>query len=117
MNQVVTIKKDGTISGLQRKRGQGIDLRQFGHAQIERASEIKWNEGQQRWMIEIKNTAVRAWMSDECVEILDFQDAVGSDPQMPYEVMGLGRLMFQDYDDAVKAEIVFLDAMRSRGVF
>ncbi len=47
--QVITITPSGEMQSLQRKRGRGVDVRQFGHAAIERASEITWNEPQQCW--------------------------------------------------------------------
>ena len=42
MRQVITVKPFGQMEGLQHKKGQGIDLRQFGNAEINRASEVLW---------------------------------------------------------------------------
>ena len=51
--QVITVHSDGKISGLQVKKGRGLDLRSFGPAKIVRASEIVWDEDNQAWAVEI----------------------------------------------------------------
>ncbi len=126
-NQVITITPDGTMSGLQRKRGRGVDLRQFGHAAIERASEITWNEEQQLWYVCILSAAVHrgmkwhhTWLKNGIVLRMNhWTDMVGSDA--PVGSMRCTSsdhtLEFYDYDDAVAAEVAFLDALRLRAVF
>ena len=51
--QVITVGPDGSISGLQVKPGQGVDLRDFGAANIKRASEIVFSEEAQLWYVQI----------------------------------------------------------------
>lgn len=132
MNQVITIGTDGSLSGLQRKRGKGLDLLQFGHAEIERASEITWNEPAQCWHVLVLRDQVCEWMIGPVAYVsmgatltqLNWQDSVGTPmPDGSYAIPTLsggevsGWLGFDDYDDAVAAEVKFLDSMRVRGRF
>ncbi len=114
---------------MQRKRGRGIDVRQFGHAQIERASEITWNEDQQAWTVHVLNYAAVRWMMTNTMGrehlgttltmIQWLQALPGCPPARPKGAINLpeGWLAFEDYDDAVAAEVAFLDALRLQAVF
>ncbi len=137
--QVITIAPGGAMSGLQRKRGRGVDVRQFGHATIERASEITWNEMDQCWHVRLLNRKVLEWMHPkrsimiECGEGATlcmfywvkamparetYMISAGASP--PKGSTNLSKrcwLAFEDYDDAVAAEVAFLDALRLRAVF
>lgn len=104
--QKVFIKKDGTIEGLQVKKGKGIDLRQFGKAKIERASEIVWNEKLQKWFIKVlvgrfKNRVLTTGMFSTYTKSNDISSLVDKE------------MYFEDYEDAVKKEIAFLDSVRT----
>lgn len=109
--QVVTISPDGTISGLQRKPGQGVDLRQFGKAAIVRASEIAWDDHLQKWFVDVMQEAGKGPMT-----LAKWLDA-GLTICQGGGISAQGLLIFDDYDMAVKAEIAFLDALRLRGEF
>ncbi len=126
--QVITVAPDGTMSGLQRKRGRGVDLRKFGHATIERASEIAWNEDQQAWTVHVLNRAAVRWMTHTMGREHLGATLTGDNwyyamyelsPRPPKGSVKLpeGWLAFEDYDDAVAAEVAFLDALRLRGIF
>lgn len=52
--QVITIRPDGSVQGLQVKPGKGLDLRAFGAADIRRASEIVFHPGTQKWFVEFR---------------------------------------------------------------
>lgn len=128
-HQVITIGADGSMSGLQRKPGQGLDLRQFGRAHIERASEIVWDEMAQRWQVSIFSGRVfnenglqltgtylthRMWLAGARLNPNTLAEIGGemggderNDPDAPVD--------FQDYDAAVRAEIAYLDALRLAG--
>ncbi len=86
--QVVTIAPDGAISSLRRK--DGLDLRQFGNVEIQRVSDIKWNYKRQCWYVKII-----------------------AGPRKGETLL----VPFKEYEEAVEAEIIFLDALRKRGVF
>jgi hypothetical protein len=113
--QVITVGPDGSMSGLQRKPSEGVDLRQFGRASITRASEILWHEPAQRWTIRVlsepfRNMPVTAAMVR----------AIGLEPAgfvgcCVDDTVSAGTLSFLDYDQAVAAEIAFLDALRVAG--
>jgi hypothetical protein len=112
--QVVTVHPDGTMSSLQRKRGQGLDLRLFGPVEIERASSIVWNDTAQAWEIELQmqpftGTRVSAthWAEAGYTLWPEEAHAAPDDQQAPF--------LFDDYDDAVAVEIRLLDGLRIRG--
>jgi len=117
--QVITITPGGGMSGLQRKPGQGIDLRRFGRAKISRASLIEWDEAEQAWFInvtqEVGRGRVSVWdyaQTDARMPIADFVPSVRTEKYQPD-----GLLLFDEYEDAVKAEIAYLDALRKQGRF
>lgn len=114
--QVITITAAGEVSGLQRKPGQGLDLTKLGKAKVERVSEIVWDEYHQAWIVEIKTGP----LAGERLTV-SLCDAHGFDWQTfegdRYSGHPDRRMVFADYDMAVKAEIKFLDYVRLRGIF
>ncbi len=84
----MTIAPDGVISSLRRK--DGLDLRQFGNVEIQRISDIKWDVEKQKWYVEIIAGPMKG----------DILFAI-----------------YEEYEDAVKAEIRYLDAFRRKGIF
>ncbi len=131
MKQVITIAPDGAMSGLQMKPGKGVDLRQFGKADIKRVSEILWSAQAQKWYIEgvtghLKGHIFRHddyWgvrrMNRLAREVKKAYGGVaawapGADPmQVPHGIM-----LFDNYDHAVAAEIVTLNRFRKEdGIF
>jgi hypothetical protein len=111
--QVITIGTDGRISGLQVKPGRGVDIRQFNdRADVKRASEIVATSDGQAWFIDVLQEAGRgvvraAHLRDVGVPVNGF--ACTETPS--------GLLTFPDYDEAVRCEIAYLDALRLRGLF
>lgn len=122
--QVITVKADGTIEGLQRKPGQGLDLRQFGKAVIKRASDIEWQEGDQMWAVRLLGDHALSGtlvIARSFIEMTAKGDGGTLDPGAV--ISGDWRvreadnaLLFENYDDAVKIEITYLDALRLRGL-
>lgn len=112
--QVITIEQDGSISGLQRKPGQGMDLRQFGKAQIVRASEIVWDEAVQHWFVDVLQEAGKGPLTTT-----KWREA--GLPAFPVGAnCGLeagSTYYFKEYDEAVAAEIAYLDALRLTGKY
>ena len=110
MRQVITFCVDGSVSGLQHKKGRGVDLRQFGEVHIERASHIIWSDMRQRWLVEFLTGPYTGQLLDCSI----WKHAVGNDLPMPKESFTLedGTITFQDYDDAVSAEVATLDGLR-----
>ena len=130
MKQVVTIGPDGTISGLLHKKGQGFDPRVLGKAQIERASEVVWLDMEQAWVVEFRSGAGRwagAVLDQAVLMVADLGFETGT---VPFDFKGFawdaygrvhqqgdhGVLLFENYEDGVKAEIAVLDALRLKGL-
>lgn len=111
-NQVINIGVDGSVSSLQRKQGQGTDLRKLGEADIERASEIIWSKNNQKWYIQLLEPYNRK------VTIYDIEDGY------PFLCEYVDRRVltvddtayFNEYDHAVHAEILVLNkkALRNK---
>ena len=117
MNQVITISTDGSIVGLDHKR-KGLDLRQFGKAKTERATLIEWDEAKQAWFI--------LWVADGQAVGLPWSDAeefqrYGVDftahngYPLSDEAEENPTIFFNDYEDAVTAEVAVIQAMQLRG--
>lgn len=116
MQQVVTISPEGIISGLQRKPGQGVDLRKFGPCVIARASDIRATEDGQRWTVNLMTGpfAGRALDLDIAYRAGLFRPgAEAVDAHLEAE----GVLSFDDYEKAVMVEIRALDGLRLNGEF
>jgi hypothetical protein len=125
--QVITIGRDGSMSGLQRKPGQGLDLRQFGKADIKRASLIEWDAERQAWFIDVlqeagrgkltfsafRNSQPESWRADRAGDKLTALAPSG----WARDHNGDDVLLFAEYDEAVKVEIAYLDALRLKGQF
>ena len=109
MKQLITVAPDGSISGLQMKRGHGIDLREFGNADIQRTSLIEWSSAEQRWFIRFLH---RKDGGPECYSCSDFHK-FGIWP-LHSTVDADGVMYFDDYEDAVDVEVDVVQATRQR---
>lgn len=112
------------MQGLQRKQGQGLDLRSFGNADIKRVSLVEWDQDQQRWYI----IGQRGTMTDVQLSLIYVMNAFDmKERQAMRHVVSLidstrcvietktTPLYFDEYDDAVKVEIAFYDQCRKTG--
>lgn len=116
MKQVITVTPEGVIEGLQHKKGRGMDLRQFGEADIQRASEIVWVAGHsQKWVIRLMVGVLNgAFVTPKSWQLMTGKEWTGD--TLPGLTVALGEVLaFDDYDDAVAAEIEYLDAVRITG--
>jgi hypothetical protein len=122
--QVITIRPDGGIFGLQHKRGQGLDLRKLGHAEIKRATLVEWDGNKQAWFIR--------WCSEDALldglswDFETFQEAevdytafggnaIPESEDDLFCVFGDVVIYFPDYEDAVAAEVAVIQALQVRG--
>jgi hypothetical protein len=114
VTQVITITRDGVLSGLQVKPGKGLDLRQFGKADIVRASEIAWDGEVQAWFVDVIQEAGRGKLTVAKWRKAGLQGdpAHANSTEADDEVY-----MFDGYDDAVAAEIEYLNALRWQGIY
>jgi hypothetical protein len=105
--QVITIQKNGTISGLERKQGQGVDIKQFGEAEVLRSSEVLWDSPKRAWYVSWLN---RKEVLGEYLTTAQLYRVAGEC------ISGDGIALFTTYEDAVEAEIKVLDYHRIRGL-
>lgn len=116
MQQVITIHPDGSIFGLQHKRGQGLDLRQFGEAEIKRETLIEWCQPIQKWYIRWADSAGGVWSEDTFsnsdVDPEDFGGSLRRESLLGDD----STLYFADYEDAVAAEIAVIQSLQLSGV-
>lgn len=118
--QVVSVLGDGSVSGLTRKGDKAIDLRQLGMADIERVSEIIFCKTQQKWRAKIINGP----MAGHSITVDDIRAAeqnsgvsLGLDEITSIKMGEDYVALFDDYDTAVKAEIMVLDYLRQAGIY
>lgn len=118
MKQVITIKPGGLMEGLQVKPGKGVDLRQFGRANIQRASAIIWDEMEQKWFVQL----LCGRFSGCCItKNLCFTYGVEFSPHVQCLTRESAdatddNIYFEEYDEAVAAEIEFLNAARLKSL-
>ena len=118
--QVITVRPDGSIFGLQHKRGRGIDLRAFGPAKIERATLIEWEEKHQAWFIRWTEEAgmdIPLWDSETFNNVMVGWERFNG-RVCPEYIEGCWTsevILFHDYEDAVAAEIAVIQAMQLAG--
>lgn len=112
--QVISVNVFGGVSGLQHKPGQGVDLRSFGKVQIDRASEVLWDEQAQQWYVSFRSGSGELLDGVDLTQLMLAQVTpenaactACADPK--------ARAYFPEYDDAVKAEIAYLNFHRVRG--
>ncbi len=116
--QVITILPNGSIEGLAIK-GKALNLRQFGHAKIERTSEILWNEKAQAWTIQfLHGSLAKRFAGFRHLPLLGVEkpDAERIVATLSADcVASFNRMTFPDYDDAVRAEVIMIQAARLSG--
>ncbi len=106
--QVITISETGEIQSLRRKKGEGIDLRQLGHAEIERVSEIIFSNQEQKFYVHFLVGA----LASRCLTYALYSAATGKATRFK---AGKPIMLFEEYEDAVRAEVEVLDAIRASG--
>lgn len=131
MDHLITVSPDGSVSGLQMKRGKGVDLRTLGIARIERVTLIEWEPQYQKWFIRTVESD-RSWTISTIRESFPFHPSSDSicwrwwDRWLGVELVwpdkGFIRihglpinkrdsvLYFDDYEDAVAVEVAVIQA-------
>lgn len=115
--QVITFRPDGSIEGLQFK-GKGLDLRRFGRAKIERTSDILFDEELQKFTIKFLHGACAGQQARlQHVRHFGAQEEVEAAFRPLLEGEDSGTLLaFAEYDDAVKVEVILIQAARVAGL-
>ena len=101
--QLISITPYGEMVGLQTKKGKGIDLRQFGKAEIKRSSIIEWDNCHQKWFIRMLPEGYELTTSVLMGVGSRFLFNHSEDGDIAY---------FDDYEDAVKVEIAYIQETR-----
>lgn len=110
MRQVITIGPDGSIHGLCHKRGQGLDLRKLGKADIERITLIEWDADRQAWFIRWASGSMAEWHPQ------DFRSAGVSFAEFNGSEGGADApVLFDEYEDAVAAEVAVYQQLQIAG--
>lgn len=111
--QVITIGPDGSLRGLVQK-GK-LDFRAFGSASIKRITEILWDEAQQRWCVHfLLGVYAGTRLTEAMAQPFGVVDALKA---LDGESSGRGAAVFYfpEYDNAVQAEVAFINAARLAG--
>jgi hypothetical protein len=130
-NQLISISPDGEMSAVRRKRGTGIDLRDFGDiTEMRRVSEVEWSvelkgftvclkaiDGEKQ-MLTVDKLHEAGLSFSEVVETL-CEKGVGQVAWCPSIMVGIvsehGILAFEEYEDAVLIEVDYLHASKLNG--
>ena len=111
--QVITIKEDGSIHALRRKPNEGIDLRVLGNLRIKRVTDIAFSmEAQQFYVLFLLGELTGVVLTKEI-----YEDVVAKDCDTALYNISDGVMYFEEYEDAVKAEILFLEAARMKNLY
>lgn len=104
MEQVIQINADGSVEGLLHKPGRGVDLREFGRADIRRVTEILWDGDLQLWYVKFLVGRYAGKVLSHAMYATTINDRA--------QVAAIGNVraygdavFFKEYDDAVDAEI------------
>lgn len=114
--QLITITTQGAVEGLDFKK-QGLDLKQFGKAKIERTSEIEWQEAEQKWAIKFLHgtdagkLATYRHAYDFAVNVTDGLNILGW-PDGDDDAV----ILFDEYDAAVAGEVLLIQSARKAGL-
>lgn len=123
MKQVIIIRPDGSIHGLQHKRGQGFDLRKMGNATIARETLIEWDEEHQMWFIEWAQDGPgfrkgTRWGHGTLADAgFLAEDMAGAEwwGHCGERRLPAPTIYFADYEDAVTAEVKVIQSMQAAG--
>lgn len=107
--QVITIGPDGSLQGLMRKKGEGIDLREFGPAKIERTSLVEFDEERQLFHVQF----IAGPLSGKLLTYPLFAACTGKTVRFNNSDHVM---RFESYEEAVKYEIMVLDGYRARPI-
>jgi hypothetical protein len=117
--QRITIRPDGSAFGLDHKR-KGLQLRTLGKAKTTRATLIEWDESRQHWTIEWAIDGPiwkkgQTWGPGSFLEAgVDLASVKGAErlPAFPGARFSDPFVYFEDYEDAVTAEIAVIQALQ-----
>jgi len=117
MSQIITIKPDGSMFGLDHKN-KGIQLKEFGPANTERVTLVEWDELYQRWTIEwFRRRNDTTWTPEEFKAVgLTHELFHGEQFETMMDRTGIETpVYFAEYEDAVAAEVAVIQRLQKEG--
>jgi len=117
MKQVITVGPNGELFGLDHKN-KGVQLRDFGHAETKRATLIEWDSAEQGWIIRsfTPGTETTDPTTGDPWTVTDWENSTPWNCPLPASAEirdGSDVLLFADYDEAVAAEVVVIQARQT----
>lgn len=106
--QVISISGTGVMQCLRPKKGQGLDLRVFGNAEVKRVSEILFCDTAQKFYVQFLDGILAG-------RKLTFTLYCAATGKRVSFTAGQPVMLFDEYEDAVTAEVETLDAIRAFG--
>ena len=109
--QLIIVDPTGALRGLDHKK-RGVDLRQFGRAEIERATLIEWDSQKQGWYVKWYSGDQKVWGAQEYEELGSealtkvMRGTTYFHPKL---------VLFKDYEDAVTAEVAVIQQLQKTG--
>jgi hypothetical protein len=108
--QLISIHPDGSVTGLQFKK-KGINLQKLGHAVTKRVTDIEWSDIDQDWRIRfLMGTLQGCLLTRDLAKLAGLPEAFQGRTDRVRETCH-----YEDYDDAVTAEIEFIQRIRLLG--
>ena len=110
--QLIIVDPTGALRGLDHKR-RGVDLRQFGRAEIERATLIEWHSEKQGWYIKWCSVGKSNTWGTKEFSVLDqvkFDEVIRGTTYFHQNMV-----LFKDYEDAVTAEVAVIQQLQKTG--
>jgi hypothetical protein len=102
--QLIVIGQDGSMSGLDHKT-YGVDLKQFGLADVERLTLIEWDSEEAGWFIRWHGKYGHSkWLASDC---LDIGKTIKLTPD--------GVVLFKSYQDAIDVEVATIQQLQKSG--
>lgn len=131
-DQLIQIGADGSVTALRPSKG-GLDISRLGQARTVRSTDIVWSVEYQQWtVLLLREKDSRPWWERWLLRkpqafldahrwfvafsgvrdlILSVAHQCGIDPEA-YRFGRDGLLLFDSYEDAVRAEVVYIQRMR-----
>ncbi len=103
--QVLSISNTGVMQSLRKKKGQGIDLRTFGNTEVERVSEILFDDAAQKFYVQF----LTGLLAGRKLTYPLYSAITGKTTTF---INSKPVMFFNDYEDGVAAEVEVLDLIR-----
>lgn len=112
MQQVITVRPDGSIEGLLHKKGKGINLLNLGKGEVRRASLIEFDEKAQKFYVDVQHKQIAGKLTYNI-----FLAVIPVHPEKAVPIgfadgSGKAVMLFDTYEDAVEVEIAYLNKIR-----